>query len=671
MTDLLSQNELIENHMGNARLKKIGQAIEWTPERLEEYVKCMKDPIYFAENYVKIITLDDGFVNIELYDYQREIIQEITEGRRLAVNASRQSGKCVGINTIVTIKLDSRIIKITMGELHEFLSEENRGIQDQASRRDRLCRMFDLWISRKEYWEACKEARSGNISRPSSIARDYCKDNKNSKKPIQRGTGQSSQEKSVRSDEKTCFGSFLQESVVWTQRALFSFQQKEWKIRREYKRINRKSREEQILPNSDRLLDRKGLFRGRSQRKIEGTPKNIYHREVNREIRFGESSGNISGKTREMAKYSQVKTVRRTRSNKSEKNCKGKLQDPAWREMSNRRSGNSLSATMERYGELQDRNYLSAIRNSPQAAETAVFRNQSVGKFNRREGIRARTGGYIGIQELPQGRWLFGDLLESVGPENHNRICGKHETEILGRTSRITKNSKYLHEKVNRKFTEVIDVEGIEVQTPSGFEPITKFNVTVPYEKYTVRFEGGRDIECADDHIFIDEHGNEIFAKDCLGVGIRTEDGTAKVTGIDRTDDREQMYDLTVDSVDHTYYTNGILSHNTTTAVCIILWYVLFNDYKTVGILANKGATSQEIMSRIQIAYEALPLWLQQGILVWNKTSFELENGSKVFSAATSASGIRGVSCLTGDTRVCVEKGDDYYYTEIENLINT
>lgn len=80
----------------------------------------------------------------------------------------------------------------------------------------------------------------------------------------------------------------------------------------------------------------------------------------------------------------------------------------------------------------------------------------------------------------------------------------------------------------------------------------------------------------------------------------------------------------------------------TTTSVGYMLWSVLFNEEYTIGILANKGSLAREILSRLQKAYEYLPLWLQQGIVVWNKGNIELENGSKIFAYATSASGVRG-----------------------------
>jgi len=120
-------------------------------------------------------------------------------------------------------------------------------------------------------------------------------------------------------------------------------------------------------------------------------------------------------------------------------------------------------------------------------------------------------------------------------------------------------------------------------------------------------------------------------------------------------------------------------SGKTTTAVAIILHYILFNEYKTAAILANKGDAAREVLSRIQLAYEALPKWLQQGVLEWNKGSIELENGCKVYAGTTSSSAIRGKSisflyldeCITENNKVCVEiSNDHYYYSEIGNFIN-
>ena len=81
-----------------------------------------------------------------------------------------------------------------------------------------------------------------------------------------------------------------------------------------------------------------------------------------------------------------------------------------------------------------------------------------------------------------------------------------------------------------------------------------------------------------------------------------------------------------------------------TTCVSYLLHYAVFNDNVNVAILANKASTARDLLSRLQLAYENLPKWMQQGIISWNKGSLELENGSKILAASTSASAVRGGS---------------------------
>ena len=85
-------------------------------------------------------------------------------------------------------------------------------------------------------------------------------------------------------------------------------------------------------------------------------------------------------------------------------------------------------------------------------------------------------------------------------------------------------------------------------------------------------------------------------------------------------------------------------SGKSTTLVSYILYYVLFNSNMNVAILANKASTARDILGRLQLAYENLPKWLQQGVMSWNKGSLDLENGSKVVASSTSSSAVRGGS---------------------------
>ena len=85
-------------------------------------------------------------------------------------------------------------------------------------------------------------------------------------------------------------------------------------------------------------------------------------------------------------------------------------------------------------------------------------------------------------------------------------------------------------------------------------------------------------------------------------------------------------------------------SGKSTTIIAYLLHYVLFNETVNVAILANKAATARDLLGRLQLAYEHLPKWLQQGVMSWNKGSLELENGSKILASSTSASAVRGGS---------------------------
>src|SRR6056300_1429053 len=111
-----------------------------------------------------------------------------------------------------------------------------------------------------------------------------------------------------------------------------------------------------------------------------------------------------------------------------------------------------------------------------------------------------------------------------------------------------------------------------------------------------------------------------------------------------------EMYNFQEDIVD-TIHDNRFTickmprqSGKSTTMVSYILHYVLFNPNMNVAILANKAATARDILGRLQLAYENLPKWLQQGVVSWNKGSVDLENGSRVVASSTSSSAVRGGS---------------------------
>ena len=123
-----------------------------------------------------------------------------------------------------------------------------------------------------------------------------------------------------------------------------------------------------------------------------------------------------------------------------------------------------------------------------------------------------------------------------------------------------------------------------------------------------------------------------------------------KIVSLDKGLIPFEMYDFQVDMT-RKFHENRFniaklprQSGKSTIVTSYLLWYVLFNDNVNVAILANKAATAREMLQRLQLSYENLPKWLQQGISQWNRGSLELENGSKIMAASTSASAVRGMS---------------------------
>ena len=169
----------------------------------------------------------------------------------------------------------------------------------------------------------------------------------------------------------------------------------------------------------------------------------------------------------------------------------------------------------------------------------------------------------------------------------------------------------------------------------------------------------GTELLCADTHILITVDQKQVFAKDSMGAELATATGSQRVVLVENLGYLESMYDLTVGSQDHTYYTNGLLSHNTTVAAGYLLWYAMFNEDATVLIAAHKYDGAQEIMHRVRYAYESVPDHIRAGVKEYNKRSMLFDNGSRIVASTTSETTGRGMSlsliyCLGGENTVTV-----------------
>lgn len=210
---------------------------------------------------------------------------------------------------------------------------------------------------------------------------------------------------------------------------------------------------------------------------------------------------------------------------------------------------------------------------------------------------------------------------------------------------------------VIKKFKTIKTLSDIDIKTDIGFVPLKNIMKTIEYDVYRVQFDDGTYIECADNHILIQYDGSEVFATELnIGQHIKSVDGLKTVADVINMNRKESMYDFQME-YHHKFYTNGVLSHNTTVVAAYLVHQMVFNEEYTIAVLANKMDSSREILSRMKLMYEELPWFLQMGVKTWNKGTIELGNKSKVISAAASSSSIRGksVNCVDVSTLITVK----------------
>lgn len=114
-------------YKSNPLLKKSNVNIEFTQEQLEEYIKCSQDPIYFLSKYYKIINLDKGLMTIELYDYQKDMINLFHTNKLSLVKIGRQMSKCSTFSTKLNLrnKITGEEIQLEIGKLFDMMKESH------------------------------------------------------------------------------------------------------------------------------------------------------------------------------------------------------------------------------------------------------------------------------------------------------------------------------------------------------------------------------------------------------------------------------------------------------------------------------------------------------------------------------------------------------------------
>lgn len=189
-------------------------------------------------------------------------------------------------------------------------------------------------------------------------------------------------------------------------------------------------------------------------------------------------------------------------------------------------------------------------------------------------------------------------------------------------------------EKLQKSFTLP---DGLLVYSDHGYVRASQIHETHRFNVYNITTEQDKQIYCADNHILFDENLNEVFAKDLhVGDYILTSDGKERITNIFVTNSNLRMCDITIDDELHRYYTNGILSHNTTTSGIAMLHYLLFNSDKTAMVLGNKRATAVEILKKVKDIFLELPFFLKPGVRCWNESKIGFDNNCMCMAEATT-----------------------------------
>ena len=120
---------------GNPNLPKANTQHNWTAEMINEYIKCKADPVYFAETYFKIVHVDKGLIPFKLYEYQKEAIRLSSLNRKFVMNASRQCGKCISLNTSVKLrnKKSGEVMGISIADFMKLRLREYYGRFDETT----------------------------------------------------------------------------------------------------------------------------------------------------------------------------------------------------------------------------------------------------------------------------------------------------------------------------------------------------------------------------------------------------------------------------------------------------------------------------------------------------------------------------------------------------------
>jgi hypothetical protein len=491
-------------YLGNPNLKKANTPIEFTEEQIIEFLRCKEDPVYFAKNYIKIVSLDHGLVPFEMYPFQEKLVRNFHENRFNICKMPRQTGKALALDTPIPTPSSWT----TMGDLKigDFILSPSGDIVSVTMKTETMYNhncyklYFDngdeivadadhLWEVNSSYWRTGKKVITSQ-----EICSIY-----ESKVKNKRGKG-------------------FQGSLYIEKSKPINFVKN-------------------LLDIDPYLL---GVWLGDGY----------------------SSDGRIIAHKDDYSFYKEKMDVEYERE-----------------------SGNCIR--------FKIRNFKSKLK----------------------------------LQNLLKNKHIPQNYLRSSYEDRLELLRGLMDTD-----GSVKKNTRSF-EFYQKNYDFILQV--VELLSTLGIKSNIRHKKIKDNYYHTVSFT-------TKERVFnLPRKLNNVDTQRTS----RIQENRHYIHKIEKVDS-VPVACIQVDSEDHLFLCGRtfIPTHNSTTVVSYLLHYAVFNDNVNIAILANKASTARDLLGRLQLAYENLPKWMQQGIVSWNKGSLELENGSKISSNSTSSSAVRGGS---------------------------
>ena len=491
-------------YLGNPNLKKANTSIEFTQEQILEFMRCKDDPVYFAKNYVKIVTLDHGLMPFDLYPFQEKLVKRFHENRFNICKMPRQTGKALALDTPIPTPTG---------------------------------------------WTTMEDVKIGdNILSPS-------------------GNNVSVTMKTETMYNHNCYKLYFDngEEIIADADHL-------WEVDSSYWRTGKK------VIKSQEIYDR---YKSKAQNKRGKGVQGPLYIEKSKPINF-------------------IK--------------------------------NLLDIDPYLLGVWLGDGYSSYGRIIAHKDDYTFYKKRIDVEYEREDGncIRFKVKDFISKLKS------YNLLKNKHIPQNYLRSSYEDRLELLrglmDTDGSVTKNTRSF-EFYQKNYDLILQV--VELLSTLGIKSNIRHRKIKGNYYHTISFT-------TEEQVFnLQRKLNNVDSQRST----RIQESRHYIHKIEKVDS-VPVACIRVDSEDHLFLCGKtfIPTHNSTTVVSYLLHYAVFNDNVNIGILANKAATARELLDRLQTAYENLPKWMQQGIISWNKGSLELENGSKILAASTSASAVRGMS---------------------------